>query len=97
MEGQLTVIQPYQTPSYRCLYPKPSVQESCRSCSNAGVLGAVPGMIGILQATEAIKLILQIAATDNNNNGTLELISNRQLIYDTSQGDFHIYMYRLGD
>mmetsp|Transcript_30962 Transcript_30962/g.29575 ORF Transcript_30962/g.29575 Transcript_30962/m.29575 type:complete len:535 (-) Transcript_30962:3-1607(-) len=57
MEGQITVLAPRIGPCYRCLYPKPSLLEGCRSCANAGVLGPVPGLIGCLQAVEAIKVL----------------------------------------
>lgn len=57
LEGQVTMILPGTTPCYRCLYPQPSMGEACRSCANAGVLGPVPGMIGCLEAIEALKFI----------------------------------------
>jgi molybdopterin/thiamine biosynthesis adenylyltransferase len=49
---------PYQGPCYRCLYPEPPPAHLAPSCAEAGVLGILPGIIGTLQATEAIKLIL---------------------------------------
>ncbi len=55
-EGQLTVFRP-GGPCYRCLYPSPPAVGTMPSCSEAGVLGALPGVIGVLQATEAIKLL----------------------------------------
>ena len=51
-EGQLTVYNLNGGPCYRCLYPKVSKADACKSCSDNGVLGPVPGMIGTLQATE---------------------------------------------
>jgi len=60
MEGQITVFVPHQGPCYRCLHPKPSVIEGCRSCASSGVLGPIPGLIGSLQAVEAIKLLLMM-------------------------------------
>ena len=59
-EGQLTVFVPFEGPCYRCLYPTPPPPELAPGCSVAGVLGVVPGVMGLLQATEAIKLILGI-------------------------------------
>ena len=56
-EGQLTVYNYEGGPCYRCLYPKPNVKEGSKSCSDNGVLGPVPGLIGILQAVESIKII----------------------------------------
>lgn len=56
-EGQLTVYNYKGGPCYRCLYPTPNLKEGSKSCSNNGVLGPVPGLIGILQAVETIKII----------------------------------------
>lgn len=58
-EGQLTVFDPGRGgPCYRCLYPEPPPPELAPSCAEAGVLGVLPGVIGTLQATETIKLLL---------------------------------------
>lgn len=59
-EGQLTTIIPHKGPCYRCLYPNPPSQGSIPSCADIGVLGSVPGMLGVMQANEAMKLILSI-------------------------------------
>jgi len=59
-EGQLTTIIPFQSPCYRCRYPAPPPPEEAPSCAEAGVLGVLPGIVGVLQATEAIKLITGI-------------------------------------
>eukprot|EP01039_Chlorochromonas_danica_P003065 gene3065-3348_t len=80
LEGQITVIIPRETPCYRCLYPQPSIMESCRNCANAGVLGPVPGLIGCLEAMETIKLIV-----------SGRCISGNQLFYDGWMGDFTSY------
>jgi adenylyltransferase/sulfurtransferase len=56
-EGQISVYQYNGGSCYRCLYPKPNPTEGCKSCSDHGVLGTVPGLIGILQATETIKVL----------------------------------------
>ena len=58
-EGQLTVFKPFEGPCYRCLYPTPPPPELAPGCSVAGVLGVVPGVMGLLQATEAIKVLLR--------------------------------------
>jgi molybdopterin/thiamine biosynthesis adenylyltransferase/rhodanese-related sulfurtransferase len=58
-EGQLTVFKPYEGPCYRCLYPEPPPAALAPSCAEAGVLGILPGIVGLLQATEVIKLILE--------------------------------------
>jgi molybdopterin/thiamine biosynthesis adenylyltransferase len=57
-EGQITVFPASGSPCYRCLYPQPPPAEDAPSCAEAGVLGVLPGIMGVLQATEAIKLIL---------------------------------------
>ena len=59
-EGQPTVFKPNEGPCYRCLYPEPPPPELAPSCAVAGVLGVLPGIIGLLQATETIKLLLGI-------------------------------------
>jgi molybdopterin/thiamine biosynthesis adenylyltransferase/rhodanese-related sulfurtransferase len=59
-EGQVTVFQPWQGPCYRCLHPEPPAPGLAPSCNEAGVLGVLPGVIGVVQATECIKLLLGI-------------------------------------
>jgi molybdopterin/thiamine biosynthesis adenylyltransferase/rhodanese-related sulfurtransferase len=71
-EGQLTVFKPYEGPCYRCLYPTAPPPELAPGCSVAGVLGVVPGTLGMLQATEAVKVLLGIG----------EPLVGRLLIYD---------------
>lgn len=56
-EGQLTVYNYQGGPCYRCLYPKPNIKEGSKSCSDSGVLGPVPGLIGALQSVETIKVL----------------------------------------
>mmetsp|Transcript_8092 Transcript_8092/g.18252 ORF Transcript_8092/g.18252 Transcript_8092/m.18252 type:complete len:639 (-) Transcript_8092:29-1945(-) len=87
-EGQLTVYN-YQPPKasdqqtkrtacYRCLYPKPVAAEGCKSCSDNGVLGMVPGAIGILQAVETIKVVTGIGNT----------MHDRLMMYDSLHCSF---------
>jgi adenylyltransferase/sulfurtransferase len=71
-EGQASVFATKEGPCYRCLYPEPPPPGLVPSCAEGGVLGVLPGMIGIIQATEAIKLIL----------GVGEPLIGRFLIYD---------------
>jgi molybdopterin/thiamine biosynthesis adenylyltransferase len=77
-EGQLTTFLPWQGPCYRCLYPEPPPAGMAPSCNEAGVLGVLPGVIGVLQATEAIKVLLGIGDT----------LSGRLLIYDALASKF---------
>jgi molybdopterin/thiamine biosynthesis adenylyltransferase/rhodanese-related sulfurtransferase/molybdopterin converting factor small subunit len=71
-EGQASVFATKGGPCYRCLYPEPPPPGLVPSCAEAGVLGVLPGIIGTIQATEAIKLIL----------GNGEPLIGRFLIYD---------------
>jgi molybdopterin/thiamine biosynthesis adenylyltransferase/rhodanese-related sulfurtransferase/molybdopterin converting factor small subunit len=57
-EGQVSVFKPHVGPCYRCLYPEPPPPELAPSCAEAGVLGVLPGVIGLFQATETLKLLL---------------------------------------
>ena len=77
-EGQLTVFVPYQGPCYRCLYPTPPPPELAPGCSVAGVFGVVPGVMGLLQATEAIKVLLKLG----------DPLIGRLLIWDALDGSF---------
>jgi molybdopterin/thiamine biosynthesis adenylyltransferase/rhodanese-related sulfurtransferase len=71
-EGQLSVFKPYEGPCYRCLFPVPPPAELAPSCGANGVLGVLPGTMGLLQATEVIKLIL----------GAGDPLIGRLLMYD---------------
>ena len=62
-EGQVTVFKPHEGPCYRCLFPSPPPPELAPSCAEGGVLGVLPGIIGSLQANEALKLLLGIGET----------------------------------
>ena len=57
-EGQVSVFDARQGPCYRCLYPEPPPPDLVPSCAEGGVLGVLPGIIGVLQATETVKLLL---------------------------------------
>ena len=59
-EGQVTVFKPQEGPCYRCLFPQPPPPELAPSCAEGGVLGVLPGVIGSIQANEALKLALGI-------------------------------------
>jgi molybdopterin/thiamine biosynthesis adenylyltransferase/rhodanese-related sulfurtransferase len=77
-EGQLTTFVPYEGPCYRCLYPTPPPPELAPGCSVAGVLGVVPGIMGLLQANEVLKVLLGIG----------EPLVGRLLLFDALDGTF---------
>jgi sulfur-carrier protein adenylyltransferase/sulfurtransferase len=84
-EGQLTIFKPYDGPCYRCLYPEPPPPALAPSCAEAGVLGVLPGIIGLLQATETIKLLLNLG----------DPLVGRLLTYDALAGEFNeLRLYR---
>ncbi len=78
-EGQLTVFQPYEGPCYRCLFPQPPPPELAPSCAEGGVLGVLPGIMGSLQASEALKLLLEIG----------EPPTGRLILFDALDTTFH--------
>ncbi|GAC1342244.1 MAG: molybdopterin-synthase adenylyltransferase MoeB [Candidatus Dormibacteria bacterium] len=57
-DGQVNTVVPFASPCYRCRYPSPPPPEEAPSCSEAGVLGVLPGIVGVLQAVEVVKLII---------------------------------------
>jgi molybdopterin/thiamine biosynthesis adenylyltransferase/rhodanese-related sulfurtransferase len=77
-EGQITVFPAGGSPCYRCLFPKPPPAEEAPSCAEAGVLGVLPGIMGVLQATEVIKLVL----------GLGETLAGRLVVYDAIKTRF---------
>jgi len=77
-EGQVTVFKPYEGPCYRCLFPTPPPPELAPSCAEGGVLGVLPGVIGSLQASEALKLALGIG----------EPLIGRLLLFDALAATF---------
>jgi len=78
-EGQVSVFYAEEGPCYRCLFPEPPPPGLVPSCAEGGVLGVLPGTIGALQATEAIKLIL----------GVGESLVGRLLLYDALDMSFN--------
>ncbi len=83
-EGQLTTFLPDSGPCYRCLYPDPPPPGMAPSCQEAGVLGVLPGLLGTLQANEAIKLIVGIGET----------MSGRLLMFDALATKFRTLKLR---
>ncbi|MGD0983572.1 MAG: molybdopterin-synthase adenylyltransferase MoeB [Acidimicrobiales bacterium] len=83
-EGQATVFYPYRGPCYRCVVPEPPPAELAPSCAEAGVLGVLPGIIGSIQAVEAIKLLLDLG----------EPLVGRLLAYDALEQTFRTFKIR---
>jgi molybdopterin/thiamine biosynthesis adenylyltransferase/rhodanese-related sulfurtransferase len=77
-EGQVTVFEPHAGPCYRCLFPQPPPPELAPSCAEGGVLGVLPGIVGSLQALEALKLCLGIG----------ESLAGRLLLFDALDNEF---------
>jgi molybdopterin/thiamine biosynthesis adenylyltransferase/rhodanese-related sulfurtransferase len=77
-EGQASVFDARQGPCYRCMFPEPPPPGMVPSCADAGILGVLPGTIGMIQATEAIKLLLGIGSS----------LVGRLLIYDALEMSF---------
>jgi molybdopterin/thiamine biosynthesis adenylyltransferase/rhodanese-related sulfurtransferase len=80
-EGQASVYLPHQGPCYRCQVPEPPPADLAPSCAEAGVLGVLPGIIGSVQAVEAIKVLLGIG----------EPLVGRLLAYDALEGTFRTF------
>ena len=83
-DGQASVFAPPEGPCYRCLYPEPPPPGEVPSCAEGGVLGILPGLVGCIQATEAVKLIL--------GEGTP--LIGRLLLYDALQMSFQEFKVR---
>ncbi len=83
-EGQVTVFNPYIGPCYRCMIPEPPPAELAPSCAEAGVLGVLPGIVGSIQAVEAIKLLLELG----------DPLVGRLLTYDALDQSFRTFKVR---
>jgi molybdopterin/thiamine biosynthesis adenylyltransferase/rhodanese-related sulfurtransferase len=83
-EGQVTVFDPYNGPCYRCMIPEPPPPELAPSCAEAGVLGVLPGIVGSIQALEAIKMLL----------GLGDPLVGRLLSFDALEESFRTFKVR---
>ncbi|MBT94576.1 MAG: molybdopterin biosynthesis protein MoeB [Acidimicrobiaceae bacterium] len=83
-EGQITVFDPRNGPTYRDMVPEPPPPELAPSCAEAGVLGVLPGVIGCLQALETVKLILELGET----------LVGRLLTFDATEMSFREFKLR---
>lgn len=83
-DGQATVFLPHQGPCYRCLYPEPPPAEFAPNCDEAGTLGVLPGVVGLIQATETLKVLLGIG----------EPLVGRLLSFDALTSEFRTLRLR---
>lgn len=83
-EGQLTVYNYQEGPCYRCMHPQPPPKETVTNCSDGGVLGVVPGIIGCLQALETQKIIV----------GAGDVLSQRMLLFNGLKSTFRVVRLR---
>ena len=83
-EGMVTIFDPYNGPCYRCMIPEPPPAELAPSCAEAGVLGVLPGIVGSIQAVEAIKMLLGIG----------DPLVGRLLSYDALEESFRTFKVR---
>jgi molybdopterin/thiamine biosynthesis adenylyltransferase/rhodanese-related sulfurtransferase len=83
-DGQASTFIPYEGPCFRCLYATATPPELAPSCDEAGVLGVLPGVIGLIQATEVVKILLNLGTT----------LSGRLLTYDALEMTFRQFKIR---
>ena len=86
-EGQVTVFNLKGGPTYRCLFPDPPSRSQIPNCAEAGVLGVLPGVIGTLQATEAIKVILELGEPLSGKLKLVNLLNNSEQIISFGRND----------
>ena len=77
-------MTPGESPCYRCIFPEPPPKDAIPTCSSAGVIGVLPGIIGSIQAVEAVKLLLGIG----------QPLVGRLLTYDSLAQEFRTLMVR---
>lgn len=77
-DGQTITVKPHESACYRCIFPEPPPKDAIPTCSQAGVIGVLPGVLGTIQATEAIKFLL----------GKGELLTDRLLTYNALRMKF---------
>jgi sulfur-carrier protein adenylyltransferase/sulfurtransferase len=83
-DGQASTFIPYEGPCFRCIFPEPTPAELAPSCDDAGVLGVLPGVVGLIQATEAVKVLLNVG----------EPLVGRLLAYDALSMIFRTFKVR---
>ncbi|MDF7815672.1 molybdopterin-synthase adenylyltransferase MoeB [Hymenobacter sp. YC55] len=83
-EGQLSVFNYQGGPTYRCLYPEPPEPDEMPSCSDIGVLGVLPGIVGMLQANETLKILLQLG----------EVLQGKLLVFNSLTMSFQSFSFQ---
>jgi molybdopterin/thiamine biosynthesis adenylyltransferase/rhodanese-related sulfurtransferase len=101
-DGQVTVfnhtsVQGKKGPTYRCLYPEPPTDEEMPSCSEIGVLGVLPGIIGTLQANETLKLILKLGQPLSGKLFTIDALSMQTSLFDVEANPENYNITSLGN
>lgn len=96
-EGQVTVFNYNNGPTYRCLFPEPPADGQVPNCSQIGVLGVLPGIIGTLQANEAIKIIVGIGEVLSGRLFVIDLLSFQSQQYKFSKVEKNAQIKALGD
>ena len=86
--GQVAVFNYNQGPTYRCLYPSPPKASAVPNCSDVGVLGILPGIIGSFQANEVLKIILGLGNILSGQLLTFDALSMKQAIFSFQKNDF---------
>lgn len=89
-EGQLSVFNYQGGPSYRCLFPEPPQPGAVPNCNEVGVLGVLPGMLGLLQANEVLKLLLGIGEPLSGKLLSVNLLTNQQYSFSFERNEARI-------
>lgn len=96
-EGQLSVFNYQNGPSYRCLFPDQPKADSIPTCSQIGVLGVLPGIIGSMMANEIIKIILEKGNTLSGKFQTVDILNNTFASFDISRNEENFKLTSLGN
>jgi molybdopterin/thiamine biosynthesis adenylyltransferase/rhodanese-related sulfurtransferase len=95
-EGQVSVFNYNNGPTYRCLFPEPPAPGDMPSCNEAGVVGVLPGIIGTMQATEAIKILTGIGTVLSGKLLTIDLLKNQTNYFDVAVNEANRNITELG-
>ena len=96
-EGQITVFNYNNGPSYRCLYPEPPKEGEVPNCSDTGVLGVLPGIIGTQMANEALKIVLEIGKVLYGTLKIVNLLTNLNLELKVPKNEKNFKIKKLND